>query len=63
MDNCKSTSIVGLSEEFENLEVLSLINVGLTSLKGFPTLASLRKVSIKAVAVAFYNYLVNFQKA
>ncbi|XP_068226844.1 acidic leucine-rich nuclear phosphoprotein 32 family member A-like [Palaemon carinicauda] len=46
LDNCKSTSIVGLSEEFENLEVLSLINVGLTSLKGFPALANLRKLEL-----------------
>ncbi|XP_064084966.1 acidic leucine-rich nuclear phosphoprotein 32 family member B-like [Macrobrachium rosenbergii] len=46
LDNCKSTSIVGLSAEFENLEVLSLINVGLTSLKGFPALANLRKLEL-----------------
>lgn len=46
LDNCKSTSIVGLTEEFQNLEVLSLINVGLTSLKGFPALPSLRKLEL-----------------
>jgi len=46
LDNCKSTSIVGLTEEFENLEVLSLINVGLTTLKGFPGLTSLRKLEL-----------------
>ncbi|ROT84405.1 mapmodulin-like protein [Penaeus vannamei] len=46
LDNCKSTSIVGLTEEFENLEVLSLINVGLTSLKGFPALPNLRKLEL-----------------
>lgn len=46
LDNCKSTSVVGLTEEFENLEVLSLINVGLTSLKGFPALPNLRKLEL-----------------
>jgi acidic leucine-rich nuclear phosphoprotein 32 family protein A/C/D len=44
LDNCRSTSIVGLSDEFTNLETLSLINVGLTSLKGFPKLPNLKKV-------------------
>lgn len=46
LDNCKSTSIIGLTEEFENLEVLSLINVGLTTLKAFPALTSLRKLEL-----------------
>jgi len=36
LDNCRSTNIVGLTDEFTALESLSLINVGLTSLKGFP---------------------------
>jgi len=46
LDNCRATNIVGLSEEFVNLESLSLINVGLTSLKGFPKLANLRKLEL-----------------
>lgn len=46
LDNCRSTSIVGLTDEFCNLEVLSLINVGLTSLKGFPKLPNLRKLEL-----------------
>ena len=33
LDNCKSASVVGLSEEWSSLQSLSLINVGLTSLK------------------------------
>jgi acidic leucine-rich nuclear phosphoprotein 32 family protein A/C/D len=45
LDMCRGQQIEGLTDEFINLEVLSLINVGLTSLKGFPTLPSLRKVS------------------
>ncbi len=36
---------MGLTDEFVGLESLSLINVGLTSLKGFPKLPNLRKVS------------------
>lgn len=46
LDNCRSTSIVGLSDEYRNLEILSLINVGLTSLKGLPSLLELRKLEL-----------------
>lgn len=46
LDNCRSPNIVGLTEEFVNLEVLSLINVGLTSLKGFPVLPNLKKLEL-----------------
>ncbi|XP_076170066.1 acidic leucine-rich nuclear phosphoprotein 32 mapmodulin [Ptiloglossa arizonensis] len=46
LDNCRSTYIVGLTDEFAALETLSLINVGLTSLKGFPKLPSLRKLEL-----------------
>lgn len=57
LDNCRSTYIVGLTDEFAALETLSLINVGLTSLKGFPKLPSLRKVSNDIV-----NFLCNVYK-
>merc|ERR1712226_1608597 len=40
------TSIVGLSDEYRNLEILSLINVGLTSLKGLPSLLELRTLEL-----------------
>jgi acidic leucine-rich nuclear phosphoprotein 32 family protein A/C/D len=50
LDMCRGQQIEGLTDEFVNLEVLSLINVGLTSLKGFPILPSLRKV-------CFYFYI------
>ena len=50
MDNCRATQIEGLSDEFKNLEALSLINVGLTTLKGFPALPKLRKVSVHVVS-------------
>ncbi|XP_017797999.1 PREDICTED: acidic leucine-rich nuclear phosphoprotein 32 family member A [Habropoda laboriosa] len=46
LDNCRSTTIVGLTDEFVALESLSLINVGLTSLKGFPKLSSLKKLEL-----------------
>ncbi|KAJ8985095.1 hypothetical protein NQ317_019780 [Molorchus minor] len=46
LDNSRSTTIVGLTDEFTNLETLSLINVGLVSLKGFPKLPNLKKLEI-----------------
>ncbi|CAK1546095.1 unnamed protein product [Leptosia nina] len=46
LDNCRSTAIVGLTDEYINLEILSLNNAGLTSLKGFPTLPKLRKLEL-----------------
>ncbi|GBP79949.1 Acidic leucine-rich nuclear phosphoprotein 32 family member A [Eumeta japonica] len=46
LDNCRSTTIVGLTDEYINLETLSLNNVGLTTLKGFPTLPKLRKLEL-----------------
>lgn len=46
LDNCRSTYIVGLTDEYVNLEKLSLINVGLTSLKGFPKLPNLKKLEL-----------------
>lgn len=46
LDNCRSTTIVGITDDFVNLETLSLINVGLTSLKGFPKLPNLKKLEL-----------------
>lgn len=46
LDNCRATQIEGLTDDFTNLESLSLINVGLTTLKGFPNLAGLRKLEL-----------------
>ena len=43
LDNTHATQIEGLTDEYTALESLSLINVGLTSLKGFPKLPNLRK--------------------
>jgi hypothetical protein len=44
LDNCRATQIAGLTDAFVNLSSLSLINVGLTTLKGFPNLPALKKV-------------------
>jgi acidic leucine-rich nuclear phosphoprotein 32 family protein A/C/D len=46
LDNCRASQISGLTDEFINLETLSLINVGLTTLKGFPKLPKLKKLEI-----------------
>jgi len=46
LDNCRSTQVVGLTDEFANLEVLSLINVGLTTLKGFPNMPALKRLEL-----------------
>ena len=44
VDSCKATSIAGITDEFVNLQTLSMTNNELTSLKGFPKLPNLRKV-------------------
>ena len=46
LDNCRATQLEGLTDELENLETLSLINVGLTSLKGFPALKHLKRLEL-----------------
>lgn len=46
LDSCRSTSIIGVTDEFCNLEKLSMINVGLTNLKGFPKLPNLKKLEL-----------------
>lgn len=46
LDNCRSTQVAGLTEQFVNLSQLSLINVGLTTLKGFPELPKLTRLEL-----------------
>ncbi|XP_013139033.1 PREDICTED: acidic leucine-rich nuclear phosphoprotein 32 family member A isoform X1 [Papilio polytes] len=46
LDNCRSTAIVGLTDEYINLKILSLNNSGLTTLKGFPSLPKLWKLEL-----------------
>ncbi|KAH8300355.1 hypothetical protein KR044_013357, partial [Drosophila immigrans] len=58
LDNCRSTSIVGLTDEYTALESLSLINVGLTTLKGFPKLPNLKKLELSDNRISTgLNYL------
>lgn len=46
LDNCRSNEgkIEGLTDEFEELEFLSTINVGLMTVAHLPTLKKLKKV-------------------
>ncbi|XP_062240143.1 acidic leucine-rich nuclear phosphoprotein 32 family member D-like [Platichthys flesus] len=48
LDNCRSSEgkIEGITEEFSNLELLSLINVGLTSAADLPKLDKLKKLEL-----------------
>ncbi|XP_033725059.1 acidic leucine-rich nuclear phosphoprotein 32 family member B-like [Pecten maximus] len=46
LDNCRATQVEGLTDEYTNLKSLSLINVGLTTLKGFPNLPNLKKLEL-----------------
>ncbi|XP_012692953.1 acidic leucine-rich nuclear phosphoprotein 32 family member E-like isoform X2 [Clupea harengus] len=48
VDNSRSSDgeIVGLSDEYKELEFLSMVNVGLTSLAKLPSLLKLRKLDI-----------------
>lgn len=46
LDNCRASQVSGLTDEFVNLETLSLINVGLVTLKGFPKLPKLKKLEL-----------------
>uniref|UniRef100_A0A8C7YH09 Acidic leucine-rich nuclear phosphoprotein 32 family member n=1 Tax=Oryzias sinensis TaxID=183150 RepID=A0A8C7YH09_9TELE len=48
VDNCRSSDgeVEGLSEEFTELEVLSMVNVGLSSLSKMPLLPRLQKLEV-----------------
>ena len=62
LDNCRATIIEGLTSDFKNLESLSLINVGLTTLKGLPSLPSLKKVMQYINLFQIITLLVSFKK-
>lgn len=46
VDNCRTSDgeVEGLTDDFKELEFLSMVNVGLTSLAKLPSLPKLRKV-------------------
>jgi len=46
LDNTRATQIEGLTDEYTALESLSLIKIGLTSLKGFPKLPNLQRLEL-----------------
>lgn len=48
VDNCRSGDgeVEGLTDEYTELEILSMVNVGLSSLSKLPSLPKLRKVSL-----------------
>jgi len=46
LDNTRATQIEGLTDEYTALKELSLIRIGLTSLKGFPKLPNLTKLEL-----------------
>lgn len=48
LDNSRSSDgeIAGLTDDYKELEFLSMVNVGLTSLAKLPSLPKLRKVSL-----------------
>jgi len=60
LDNCRANKIEGegLTSDFTSLQTLSLINLGLISLEGFPKLGSLRKLELSDNKIAGgLNYL------
>ncbi|MBN3300008.1 AN32E protein, partial [Amia calva] len=48
MDNCRTSDgeVEGLTDDFKELEFLSMVNVGLTSLAKLPALPKLRKLEL-----------------
>lgn len=45
LDECQSSEVEGLTDEYTELEILSMVSIGLTSLAKLPKLPKLRKVS------------------
>jgi len=46
LDSCRDIQIENLGEDYKCLETLSLINVGLTTLRGFPKLPNLKRIEL-----------------
>ncbi|XP_048881814.1 acidic leucine-rich nuclear phosphoprotein 32 family member E-like [Brienomyrus brachyistius] len=54
VDNCRSSDgeVEGLTDDFKELEFLSMVNVGLTSLAKLPSLPKLRKLELSDNSIA-----------
>ena len=46
LDNARCSEVSGLSDKFVNLNRLSIVNAGLVSLDGFPSLPNLKEVCV-----------------
>lgn len=53
LEDCQSSEVEGLTDEYTELEILSMVSIGLTSLAKLPKLPKLRKVSRHFVFPAF----------
>lgn len=66
VDNCRSSDgeVEGLTDDYTELEILSMVSVGLTSLSKLPSLPKLRKVSpalpVPTVHHCFYSYCLTW---
>ena len=61
LDNVRTVGeFEGLTEEFVNLENLSVVKAGLTSFKGFPKLSKLTKVLISQISSLFLSLIFFF---
>jgi len=60
VDSCQASQISGITDEFVNLQTLSMTNNELTSLKGFPKLPNLRKVCRRISDLADWKYTIQF---
>ncbi|XP_034722175.1 acidic leucine-rich nuclear phosphoprotein 32 family member E-like [Etheostoma cragini] len=63
VDNCRSSDgeVEGLTEEYTALEILSMVNIGLTSLSKLPSLPKLRKLEGGGEVSAVRNSLTFFK--
>jgi hypothetical protein len=48
LDECECTQLTAITDEYVNLEKLSAVACGLTTLKGFPSLKNLKKLDLSA---------------
>ena len=46
MDSCRDVQIENIGEDYKSLETISLINVGLSTLRGWPKLPNLKRVEL-----------------